>query len=556
MKIHTLFILLTICAALAVNAGGAPQMTVDPQTSEIAPVHENSPALVTQPAVEEPVPEPAVRPTLEELARDGGLHDLGPLTVEAIAAADAEAAAKWGHIRPGPLRDSVVRAIQPVLVALPEHAVETTLPSGEKVWTLAIRAPGAYGLRVHFADFALESGQVLIYSDGPAGLIVRGPYHGDGPNKSGEFWGPYVPGDVAFIELRGGQARVTVDSVLHFDRDPAQPTGGDPTEGAPLGCHLDVMCFGDPPVNAAARDATGRMSFVSGGMGGACTGTLLNDLDDTTFAPYFITAYHCLSTQAEVDTLQAFWFFQETPCASSSCPSDSCTTSTPNMATVPFSMGGTLLQTNPTEGGNDMTFLRLAGGLPAGIGLAGWTTAHLDPAIGIHHPAGSWKRTVFLSDTGFCPGCEFCGDGTDYDYYDFDNGLIEPGSSGSGLFNASGQLAGQLFGTCCVSAACADGVFNCAEAGDFNVQYGEFETTFPLIQYWLELGGTIHVNWTNTAPPWLGTPSDPFLTVNQGNLAAWDGVVMRIQAGSYNETVTFTRAMTVVAEGGTVVIGQ
>jgi hypothetical protein len=228
------------------------------------------------------------------------------------------------------------------------------------------------------------------------------------------------------------------------------------------------------------------------------------------------------------------------------------------MGSVPFSMGGTLLNTNPTGSGNDMTFIRLAGPLPFGVALAGWSTGHPDDAYGVHHPRGSWKRVNFMEAEGECPGCEVCGDGTDYDYYELDpaNGVSEEGSSGSGLFNSVGLLTGHLRGRCCVISNCADGVFNCSEANEWDAYYGEFETTYPIIRHWLEMGGTIRVNWTNTSPPWLGTPNDPFPTVNMGNGVAWDGAIMRIQSGSYDEAVTFDNAMTVFADGGVVTIGQ
>ena len=436
-----------------------------------------SPATQTQP------------PTPRSLAVAGAFqegvnfHTLAEVTAEEIAAADAKFEESPCNQWPGPARVGLVRAIEPAPLSANDDFVEFVhLPDGRTVWTSAIQSPEAYGVRVHFANFDVGPGSLIVYADDGRGLIVRGPYRGLGPNGKSDFWTPSLPGDTVFIEVAGTEfPRLEVAEICHFDKDLAGPGHEDddgPPSGRELPCHLDVMCYDDPPVSVAARDATGKMNVMCSGYATGCTGTLLNDLDDETFQPYFLTAYHCLNTQAAVDTMEVVWFWQK----------DVCDGTLPNYFALPRNCGGTLLATNPTDGGNDMTFIRLDGGLPGGISLAGWTTGHPDPAVGIHHPsvgAGSWKRVVFLTDVGVCPGCEFCGDGTDYDYYDMaqGEGLTEPGSSGSGVFNSAGQLAGQLWGVCCVVPACADEVYDCNEHDEWVTQYGEFETTYPIIDY-------------------------------------------------------------------------
>ena len=77
-----------------------------------------------------------------------------------------------------------------------------------------------------------------------------------------------------------------------------------------LDCHLDVNCF-TSDVHEVVKNATGLMSF-NGGY--SCTGTLLTDNDGETWMPYFITARHCLSTQAEVDTLEVTWGYETDFC--------------------------------------------------------------------------------------------------------------------------------------------------------------------------------------------------------------------------------------------------
>ncbi|MDW8240686.1 MAG: hypothetical protein RMM98_13840 [Acidobacteriota bacterium] len=286
------------------------------------------------------------------------VYDLGPVSPEQIAAADQAAAKKYAHVRPGPLRVGLVRSIGAVPLLIKNSALRNALPNGGNLWTLAIRSPGAFGLRLHFTNFDVGEGSVIVYARDADGLIVRGPFTGKGSDGTGEFWTASLPGDTAFIEVSGtDEPQLEVAEILHFDKDPAGLVQGQAGVAAPqqLSCHLDVMC---ESVNPFARDATGQMNFIAGGQGVVCTGTLLNDLDDETFVPYFLTAYHCISTQAVTNTLEVVWFWQR----------NSCGGSLPNYMSLPRNTGGKLLESNPDDGGNDMTFIRLNGTLPPGVG--------------------------------------------------------------------------------------------------------------------------------------------------------------------------------------------
>jgi hypothetical protein len=476
------------------------------------------------------------------------VYDLGSVSAEQIAEADQAAAKEYAHVRPGPLRIGVVRSVGTVPLSIQSSALRISSPDGGHLWTLAIRSPGAFGLRLHFTNFDVGEGSVIVYARDADDVIVRGPFSGKGPEGTGEFWTASLPGDTAFIEVSGSdEPRLEVAKLVHYDKHPAGLVQAQEGAAAPqqVGCHLDVMC---ESVNPFARDATAWLAFINsdGSRTFFCTGTLLNDLDSETFVPYLLTAYHCGIRSNNVNSLEAVYLFQRSSCGGS----------LPSFMSLPRSTGGTVLESNPDDGGNDMTFIRLNGNLPPGVALAGWTTGHPDPAYGIHHPAGSWKRAVFVSPVGICGGCTFCADPSDYDFYDMDNGLIEGGSSGSGVFNSAGQLAGQLYGTCCPDPAdCGDESIDCSNIDEFKAYYGEFETTHPIIQRWLVMGGTIHVDRAYAGEE-TGEPHKPFNTVGEANSLAWNGARIKIKAGSYPETLTFAKRLTVFAHGGTASIGK
>jgi hypothetical protein len=149
-----------------------------------------------------------------------------------------------------------------------------------------------------------------------------------------------------------------------------------------------------------------------------------------------------------------------------------------------------------------------------------------------------------------------CLDSSDYDYYDMVDGLVEGGASGGGIFSNSGLLFGQLFGRC--GGTSDPDNMNCSNIDSYTAMYGEFETSYPLIKIYLEeLGGTF---WVDAAHPLflpeVGTPTLPFRTVTGGYNASFDGSQLKIRAGSYPQTLTFSKVQTIYAVNGTVTIGQ
>ena len=522
-----------VCCSLVTCAIATGQ----PQVADVHVIYESTNAYEVVSAESgriDPMPEPISLSVDQPFVENVNIHPLAPVSPTELAAAEAEFHARFGHVQPGPLRNGFVRRLENGPLTLPgPGAMQTKLNDGRTLWTLAIRSPGAFGIRVHFSGFDVGRASVVLYSYNEFGMIARGPFTARGLQGDSDFWSPSLPGDTVYIEAVGDASiGLAVAEIVHFDDDDlAAPCA---TFGV-LSCHEDVNCHLAP-----VKNAVGRMSFISGGSSGGCTGTLLSDEDPDTTVPWFLTAFHCLSTQVEVDTLEVVWFFQ----------TDSCGGTAPDSDTLPRNLGGTLFETNPSSSGNDMTFIRLNGGLPGGIGLVGWTTATGVDGYGVHHPCGSFKRWTAMSGVGICPECA-CVDSFEYDYYDMDEGMIQPGSSGSGIFRSSDhRLAGQLRGDC----GPADDTLLCSTVDDFTAIYGEFEETYPLISQFLRVGGTMYVEW-NAPFPWVGTADDPYPSVTLAHLAAWSDLQLKIRAGSYAENPTLNKRLTLRAEGGVVRIG-
>ncbi len=306
-------------------------------------------------------------------------------------------------------------------------------PDGSEVIVLIIKSSGASGIGVHFRNFALADGEeVYVYGAAPDS-IVFGPFTNKGTWDSGEFWSGTVDGDTIVIEFykrtdeKGKGFEIFEVSHILAELDWRLRSN----EPDVLNCEVDASCYGDPEKNAV-----GRIVFNDNGPH-VCTGTLLNDLaQDQT--PYFLTANHCVNTQAVAQTVEVYWFYQTTSCNSGILRS-----------WVHSPPGAILLA---AQSSNDFSLVRLQNSAPGGAYFSGWTSVAQSTGtsvFGLHQPGGglppsidSYLRRATGTITSTNYSCPASGLVTAY-RTDWTSGTTEPGSSGSGLFtSASHYLVG------------------------------------------------------------------------------------------------------------------
>ena len=367
---------------------------------------------------------------------------LGPVDVAALLAEDRLDAQFGSKAR----RVSVGRD---VLVRLRDgqwHEV-----AGGNLWVVEIVAREAVGLRLHFTGVDLPDGAELVVYGFELGLPMQGPYAGHGLLGDGAFWTGSVLGERARIEYfvpagaGGGNPQVpfAVDSLQHVYVDFYRGGGGGSGAGP---CHNDPNCF---PAWEDVADSVGRIFIASTGL--LCSGQLLNTVisDDT---PYYLTAFHCISTGSEASSAEVMWRYETVSCGGG-----------PTFG--PVSQVCSIVDTYSPA---DETLLMVEGTLPTGLFWSGWQSsppASGTASAGIHHPDGDYKRISFGFKTN-TPNCG--GPSTNYTRANWTDGVTEPGSSGSGLWRDSNQL---LFGT----MTC--GVSSCGNpAGDDS--YGRFDRSY------------------------------------------------------------------------------
>ncbi len=362
-----------------------------------------------------------------------------------------------------PLRAPNQIGVNRSVTILPNTRAQTFVnPDGSQISVLIIKSAGASGIRVHFRNFALSDGDELYVYAPTNDSIVFGPYLNKGPWGSGDFWSGTIVADTAVIEFysRSGQigSGFEILEISHiFPELDSRFRSGEPDV---LGCELDASCYGDAEKNAVARILyNDNGSFV-------CTGTLLNDLAQD-YVPYFLTASHCVQTQAVAQTVEVYWFYQTTSCNSGVLRSD----------IVHQASGANLLA---TQRSNDFSLLRLLSDPPGGALFAGWTSAPQStgtPVFGLHHPGGfvppdiqSYLRKAGGTITGINQSCADTGLQNGY-RTGWTAGTTEPGASGSGLFASDGSFIGVL--SCGPAPPTCNNPFT---------SYSKFSNFYPQIQ--------------------------------------------------------------------------
>ncbi|MEO8385931.1 MAG: hypothetical protein ABI583_11860, partial [Betaproteobacteria bacterium] len=394
-----------------------------------------------------------------------------------------------------PVRGSAPRRVGSVFPSGAEATIVKwqTLPAGGFVTHLRIASTGATGIRA----------KLLLPAELTQGELRVVAKIGDEAQRvplsvalNGEIWTPATDGSSQIVEVFTTQAvdglRIKVQEIGHFEELPFADKGpAEPALSTAAGtCTVDVACtIADDPLNGNAiserRKSVARMSFSSGGSLFSCTGTLLNSPVQQNF---LITANHCISTQDEATSLTTRWFYEASTCGGS-VRSD----------VVNLSGGARLVFTNQFV---DSTLLVLNSPPPAGTIFAGWNASALSvnaPIVSISHPKGDIMKAAIgtVSVPGSADGLIRL-QGYQQSMYGilFSRGIIEQGSSGSGLFtmnNGSLQLRGVLSSSTLRNSS---GGLSCTDTTE-NANYGRFDYFYPQIKSILDGAGFVTDDFAN-----------------------------------------------------------
>ena len=351
-----------------------------------------------------------------------------------------------------PLRYAIMHKAAVDVAAQGKSAVGrwTDVGGGLQLWRARIDAPGAVSIDLALKPFNLPEGAEVWLSDAQ-GKLTRGPYTAADNPKSREFWTPYVPGDVAYLEVLVPTAQrdkllLQIHSVQQAYR--YIESGESPFAKAGT-CNLDTIC----PQGDNFRqqiNAVGRYSIN----GGLCTGQLINNTAQDS-RRFFISASHCFNeftgvgNQSDADTIVVYWKYESPTCRAVGSNDNGAVI--PESVSIPQTGGATLRSTNRDS---DTTLVELNSAIPFGVEpfWYGWDrTSNVPPSgVVVHHPQGDEKRISFENDPLEESNVQLTSDGVlgfhHWRIVDWDVGTTEQGSSGSGLMNAQKRLIGVLSG--------------------------------------------------------------------------------------------------------------
>jgi V8-like Glu-specific endopeptidase len=335
------------------------------------------------------------------------------------------------------------------------------LPGGAALWRLAVASPGAPWMSVTLAGLAPLPGLEVRFHD-PAGAVVLGPVAAERIAPSGVLASPVVPGDTLVVEVfvpSGPLPDLAVASAVTGYKafGPARGAGA---------CNIDINC---PEGAEWQSDKRAVAHIVFGGY--VCTGTLLNNARGDC-RNYFLTANHCIHNDSTAQATVFYWNYEWTGCG------------TGEFLYEDWQSGSTLRAMNPQS---DFTLLELnTPPDPAfNVYYAGWNAGAdaADGAVGIHHPSGDVKKISFEYDR-----LVSAGGGNFWRTPNWDLGVTEGGSSGSGLWNLQHEVVGQLYGG---ASACGNPKSQMwDEYGKLAVSWSNGTTVSTRLKDWLDPDGT------------------------------------------------------------------
>lgn len=403
------------------------------------------------------------------------------------------------------------------------------------VFLYKIASRNAFSINLIFDDFTLaHNASMIIYNE--EGSMIYGPVTDRDNPANRVFWTDLIKGESIIVQVTivgedKKETSIHIGKIIHGYQNTFAGFGQS------AACNRDIACQeGNPWRNEGNSVA---MLLLSDGQR-FCTGALLNNVcRDLT--PNFLTAFHCLDSNQDGTLVDGernqvsnwvFRFLYESP----SCGGGDVTTFQ--------SINGSSFRSAFQQ--SDFALLLLNTRPTGNVTYAGWSRDNVaaTSAAAIHHPNGDVKKisidnnaltNVAVATTWNTFPFVQCPANTHWQAI-FDSpaagvnaGTVQPGSSGSPIFDQNHRIVGQLHG---------DFLNNnnnfCANVrghyGRFDVSWAGGGTNDTRLSNWLDPGNTGAVT-TNTS----GT-----LTISSPSLVCTGGATFTLNNVPPGATITWT----------------
>jgi hypothetical protein len=332
----------------------------------------------------------------------------------------------------------------------------TTLPAGERVWQLRLKAGDAVAVMLYYRHFYIpRGGKLFIYSPDRSQLL--GAYTNMTNPEGGLFATEFIGGQELVLEYVAATEsedvpRIEISEIGYgYNASALKAFCAIHLRAGAASCEVNVNCTEGEAWQNEKRGICHTIQRI-GSVSYICSASLLNNTAED-FKPLILTARHCAydgARPASVNDMNQwlFYFHYER---------EGCENTTPAIP-VKSMTGCSLVARTGTDGQSDGMLLLLNQAIPEDYGVYynGWDRRDVVPnsGVGLHHPEGDYMKistygtpatiTTFQSS-------EFTGGTNAHLNVTFmltanGHGITEAGSSGSPLFNENKLVVGTLTG--------------------------------------------------------------------------------------------------------------
>ncbi len=319
-----------------------------------------------------------------------------------------------------------------------------TTSDGKNVWQLSLTSSSAVGLAFTLESVNIDEGESIFVYD-PNMQTLLGSFTSKDITASRKLFVGFVKGGEAIVEF-------STTKKINLEKTPFEITTvwhaygpralSALSFGSSKACEININCPQGADWQVQKKGVVMIRVVTTQGVG-ACSGALVNNTKrDAT--PYVLSAYHCSDGYTPQYDLWGFFFNFESPtCA--------------NPATSPIS--GLITGCTLRAGGRDNDFLLLelsskisSSATPYFCGWTRDTTVLPQKATLIHHPVGDIKKItrgtqpaqIIYVSTNW--GNNVITPAQSHLTCPMTEGILEPGSSGSPIFDENKRIFSQLHG--------------------------------------------------------------------------------------------------------------
>jgi lysyl endopeptidase len=421
------------------------------------------------------------------------------------------------------------------------------LNDGRRVWRLKISSTDAQGIALALDNFDLPKG-ARLYMLTPDGKERLGAYDDANNNENHQFFIGILKGSEAIIEYMEPKSApkskpFRINTVYHAYQMSASDFGDSQT------CNININCTQGAVYQNEKRGVLRILVNTAEGLFW-CTGSLVNNTK-VDGKPYLLTAFHCVDSKTPNYNLFNFYFnFEAVGCTS------------PTVEPSSQAVQGCTFKANQAQ--TDFLLLEITPTIPTTFNpyFNGWnrdsTTIPTGKSVLIHHPNGDIKKITTDNqaptiEDAFTNWGNIVTSPRTHLRNIYEEGTIEPGSSGAPLFDANKRIIAYLHGGSI--DAFNPCIIDYALSGWFAKAWEGGGTATSRLKDWLDplSTGALNSNGTNTPQAttatvsgvvrfWNGSPMPNVSVTINGQQKTTD------TNGAFSVTVPRNQAVSVVVE--------